>query len=211
VCQDEFIHNENLHQESSFALTSSPVRFIQPRRKNSREDDNHREDLDLTRQASTAENDGRNFRLLSPIRSNPASLCGSSPRRSPTSSDSGGSVEGRLPVTKRGRGRPSKKDDRMNSMTALDRDTAAEDSKRRDGEKGTPPPPIPILKLRIPKTLLQNEEAVSSQYRRVAVRRECLPRPPRRMAVQNQMAQKLKALHCKVDVQKFRFKVQYDD
>jgi hypothetical protein len=165
--------------------------------------------LEVTGKAQEAAHDGQNFRLLSPIRSDPSSCSASLPRLSPASSlssDSGGSVQGRL--NKRRRGRPSKK--------GAHHDSPAEDPKSRGGLE-EPPPPIPILKLRIPKALFQNtgETGVSwSDYRRVAVRKErLLPRPsPRRRPVQNRLAQQLRTLHrvhCKVDVQKFRFKVGY--
>ena len=77
--------------------------------------------------------------------------------------------------------------------------------------------PLPILKLRIPKALLQNAEAgaagtgsgsPASLYRKAVVRKEQVPSPARRSSVRgNKFAQKLRSLHCKVDVQKFRFKV----
>ncbi len=195
----------NLRRQSVDSPTSSPERFSsthQGGKTSSSESD--------LEEAGNAALDGRNFRLLSPIRSDPSGSCSASlPRLSPAS-DSGGSAGVDGPLNKRRRGRPSKK-------SGAHRDGPAEDPTSRGGgphEEPPPPPPIPILKLRIPKALFQNagEETVSrSAYRRVAVRKGERRRPsPRRSGVQNRLAQQLRALqplHCKVDVQKFRFKV----
>jgi hypothetical protein len=73
--------------------------------------------------------------------------------------------------------------------------------------------PLPILKLRIPKSLIQSGEAAGggSLYRRVVVRKEWTPKPRRRLLQNNRFAQKLRSLSCKVDLQKFRFKVSRVD
>jgi hypothetical protein len=87
-------------------------------------------------------------------------------------------------------------------------------------------PPLPILRLKIPRALLRPQaenaeaiaEAAESLYKKVIVRKEFRHHQRRQSAsaanaaaavfVQNRFAQKLRALNCKVDVQKFRFKVQ---
>jgi hypothetical protein len=206
----------NLRRQSVDSRSSSPERFSsshQGGKTSSSESDLEERPEVITRDAAPeAALDGRNFRLLSPIRSDPSASCRAS-SLSPASSsslsaDSGGSAGVDVRLTKRRRGRPSKK--------VAHRDVPAEDPISRGGgpHEEPPPPPIPILKLRIPKALFQNagEETVSrSAYRRVAVRKGERRRPsPWRSGVQNRLAQQLRALqpaNCKVDVQKFRFKV----
>jgi hypothetical protein len=202
----------NLRRQSVDSPTSSPERFSsshQGGKTSSSESDLEERPEVITRDAAQESAlDGRNFRLLSPIRSDPSSCSASLPRLSPASDSGGSGVDGRL--TKRRRGRPLKK--------VAHRDGPAEDPTSRGGGPHEvthpPPPPIPILKLRIPKALFQNAGETAgvsrSAYRRVGVRRgeRRAQRPP---GVQkNRLAQQLRALqpaHCKVDVQKFRFKV----
>jgi hypothetical protein len=204
--------NDDLRRQSVDSPISLPERFSsshQGGRTSSSESDLEERPEVITREAAQESAlDGRNFRLLSPIRSDPSSCSASLPRLSPASDSGGSGIDGRL--TKRRRGRPSKK--------VAHRDGPAEDPTSRGGphedpSPPPPPPPIPILKLRIPKALFQNAGETAgvsrSAYRRVGVRRgeRRAQRPP---GVQNRLAQQLRALqpaNCKVDVQKFRFKV----
>jgi hypothetical protein len=197
----------NLRRQSVDSPTSSPERFSSSHQGGKTSSS----ESDVEREEPEAALDGRNFRLLSPIHSDPSARCRASslsPASSSLSADSGGSAGVDVRLTKRRRGRPSKK--------VAHRDGPVEDPTSRGGgphEEPPPPPPIPILKLRIPKALFQNAggESVSrSAYRRVGVRRGERRAQQRSPGVQNRLAQQLRALqptNCKVDVQKFRFKV----
>ena len=127
--------------------------------------------------------------------------------------------------TNRRRGRPSKK---SGGDGQQQRHSAVTDGAEKEPAAATPP--LPILKLRIPRALLMHHsesDSVASgasgggggggcggggsSYRKVAVSKEP-PRPLRQTTpLNNRFAQKLRSLNCKVDLQKFRFKVRKEN
>ena len=131
------------------------------------------------------------------IQSRDASFSGSSRsrRRSPSvrsRSSSGSLRSSRSNSCSRSRSRSSSPG---RSSSAGRRDTSPEQEQTK---------PLPIPKLRIPKALIQPLKAADS-FTRVELRRE--QRRRRIQRTQNKFAQKLRSLHCKVDLERLHLKV----